>query len=71
MAKNVNRLLVPQAKDAMHNFKWEVANELGLDIPDKNYWGNVTAKDAGKVGGNMVRKMVQQYQHTLAGSKPE
>ena len=65
MAKKVNRLLVPQARDGMNNFKWEVANELGIDIPDKNYWGNVTARDAGAVGGNMVRKMVKQYQQNL------
>lgn len=60
-----NRLVVPSAAEAMHNFKWEVASELGINIPNKDYWGDVPAKDCGAVGGNMVRKMIQQYQQTL------
>ena len=67
MAKN--RLVVPQARDAMYNFKWEVASELGINIPNQNYWGDVPSRDCGKVGGNMVRKMIQQYQQTLAGQQ--
>lgn len=65
-----NRLVVPQAKSGMYNFKWEVASELGINIPNKNNWGDVTSKDCGAVGGNMVRKMVQQYQQSLTGTNP-
>lgn len=61
-----NRLVVPQAQAGMHDFKWEVASELGINIPNKDYWGDVSSKDCGSVGGNMVRKMVKSYQESLA-----
>ncbi len=55
-----NRELVrPEAESALDRFKWEVAAELGLDrkIKEKG-WENMTTHDVGKIGGNMVRKMV-------------
>ena len=59
--KNSNSINVPEARQAMENMKQEVANELGITL-NKGYNGNLTSKDAGHIGGNMVRKMVEEYQ---------
>ena len=54
---NSSRMEVPQAKEAMDKFKMEVANELG--VPLKNgYNGDLTSKQNGSVGGEMVRQMI-------------
>lgn len=63
-----NRVEVPQAKDAMDRFKMEVANELGVDLK-QGYNGNITAKDAGSVGGEMVRKMIKKQEEEMAGQE--
>ena len=52
--------LVPEAKNGLAQFKKEVANELGVPLSDYN--GDLTAKQNGSVGGEMVKRMVQQYQ---------
>lgn len=56
-------IIVPQAKQGLRNFKNEVAGELG--IPFKEYNGDLTAKECGSVGGEMVKRMVQQYESTI------
>lgn len=43
---------------ALNNFKYEIANELGVNAPQSGYWGYLTSRDCGAVGGNMVRKMI-------------
>lgn len=54
-----NKVLVPQAADALYNFKHEIASELGVGQEIQGgYWGNVSSRDCGAVGGNMVRKMI-------------
>lgn len=58
-----NRTLVPQAKNGLDQFKMETANELG--VPFTEYNGNLTSKQCGSVGGEMVKKMVEQYEKTL------
>ena len=50
---NSNQINVPEARDAMRNMKHEVANELGITL-NQGYNGNISAKDAGHIGGNMV-----------------
>ena len=50
-----------EAKSAMENMKQEVANELGITL-NKDYNGNLSSKDAGHIGGQMVKKMVEDYQ---------
>lgn len=57
MAKN--RLLVPEAESALDRLKMETAKELGLDdeIEEKG-WGNMTTREVGKIGGNMVKRMI-------------
>ena len=50
-----------ESKAAMENMKYEIAREQGVNLV-KGYNGNLSSKDAGRVGGNMVRKMVEDYQ---------
>ena len=63
---NSNRSVVPEAKEALNKFKYEVASEVGVTLKD-GYNGNISAKDAGKIGGNMVRKMIQQAENNMIG----
>ena len=55
-AKNSNKLNVPEAKAAMNKFKMEAANEVGVNLKE-GYNGNLTSREAGSVGGQMVKKM--------------
>ncbi len=50
-----------ESKSATENLKYEVARELGVNL-NKGYNGNLSSKDAGHVGGNMVRRMIEDYQ---------
>ena len=62
---NNNKKLVPEAMDALDKFKYEVASEVGVNLKE-GYNGDISAKDAGKIGGNMVRKMIQQVENNMA-----
>ncbi|MGI6603489.1 MAG: alpha/beta-type small acid-soluble spore protein [bacterium] len=63
--------VVPEAWQAMNNWKYEIARELGVDSNIQNgYWGNVSSRDAGSVGGHMTRKMVEMAQQQLAAKTP-
>ena len=64
--KSNNQINVPEARQAMNNMKQEVANELGINLK-QGYNGDLSSKDAGHIGGNMVRKMVEDYQRQHAG----
>lgn len=61
---NSNKKLVPEAMSALDKFKYEVASEIGITLKD-GYNGDISAKDAGKIGGNMVRKMIQQVENNM------
>ena len=61
---NSNKKLVPEAMSALDKFKYEVASEIGVPLKD-GYNGDISAKDAGKIGGNMVRKMIQQVENNM------
>ena len=54
--KNTNKLNVPEAKAAMNKFKMEAASEVGVNLKD-GYNGHLTSREAGSVGGQMVKKM--------------
>ena len=56
-----NKLVVPEAKQAMDNFKYEVASSMGVNLK-QGYTGDLTAKQNGSVGGEMVRRMIESYQ---------
>lgn len=64
MANNNNRVEVPQAKEALNTFKMEVASELGVPLK-QGYNGDLTSKQAGSVGGEMVRRMIRSYENNL------
>ncbi len=59
-----NSVIVPEAKEAMNKFKMEAANEVGVSLKD-GYNGDLTSKQAGSVGGQMVKKMIQQYEQSM------
>ncbi|NLC46758.1 MAG: alpha/beta-type small acid-soluble spore protein [Firmicutes bacterium] len=62
-----NQVMYPQARQALDQFKYEVANELGIDQSRivNDYWGYMTSRDCGAVGGNMVRRMIQAAEQAL------
>ncbi len=65
MATNSNKKLVPEATDALEKFKYEVASEVGVTLKD-GYNGDLSSKDAGRIGGNMVKKMIQQVENSMS-----
>jgi hypothetical protein len=67
-SRNNNILVVPQARQAMEQLKYEVAQGLGIQIPQDGYYGYMATRDTGAIGGNMVRSMVQLAEQQLAGS---
>ncbi len=66
-----NRALVPQATQALDNFKYEVAKDLGLPLPEGGYWGDYPSRDCGAMGGHMVRRMIEMAERSLIGSAPQ
>ena len=63
-SNNSNKLVVPNAREAMNKFKMEAANEVGVNLK-QGYNGDLTAKQAGSIGGQMVKKMIQAYEQGL------
>lgn len=59
-----NNLNVPEARAAMDKFKMEAANEVGVNLKD-GYNGDLTSREAGSVGGQMVKKMIESYEKSL------
>ncbi len=64
MANSNKRNLVPEARAALDRFKMEAANEVGVNHKD-GYNGDLTSKQAGSVGGQMVKKMIQSYENGM------
>ena len=64
-SNNSNKKLVPEAMDALEKFKYEVASEVGVTLKD-GYNGDISSRDAGRIGGNMVKKMIQQAENNMA-----
>ena len=56
-----NKLVVPGAREAMEKFKMEAANEVGVNLK-QGYNGDLTSREAGSVGGQMVKKMIESYE---------
>jgi len=59
-----NKTLVPQAREALDRFKMESASEVGVTLKS-GYNGDLTSRQAGSVGGQMVKKMIQSYENGL------
>ena len=64
MSRSSNKQLVPEAKEALDRFKMEVADEVGVNLK-QGYNGDLTSKEAGSVGGQMVKKMIQEYEENM------
>ncbi|MBP3685542.1 MAG: alpha/beta-type small acid-soluble spore protein [Clostridia bacterium] len=63
-----NKSLVPDAKEALNRFKMEAASEVGVSLK-QGYNGDLTAKQAGSIGGQMVKKMIETAENSLKGSR--
>ena len=63
-----NKTLVPEAKEALERFKMEAANEVGVNLK-QGYNGDLTSRQAGSVGGQMVKKMIEKYENDLKSGK--
>ena len=63
-SKNNNKLNIPEARAAMDKFKMEAASEVGVDLKE-GYNGHLTSREAGSVGGQMVKKMIEAYERNL------
>ena len=63
MAKS-NKIVIPQAKAAMEKFKMEAANEVGVNLKE-GYNGDISEREAGSVGGQMVKKMIEAYENSM------
>jgi hypothetical protein len=61
MSRSSNQVVVPESKNAHDNMKFEVAQSLGVNLT-KGYNGNLTAKENGHVGGQMVKRMIEDYE---------
>ena len=59
-----NRVEVPEAKAALERFKTEVASELGVNLKE-GYNGDLTSKEAGSIGGEMVRRMIKKHEESM------
>ena len=62
--KSNNRINVPEAREAMDKFKMEAASEVGVDLK-QGYNGHLTSREAGSVGGQMVKKMIEAYEQGM------
>ena len=65
--KSNNNIVVPEAKQAMEKFKMEAANEVGVSLK-QGYNGDLTSREAGSIGGQMVKKMIMHAENTLASN---
>ena len=66
--RNSNNINIPEAREAMDKFKMEVASELGVPLKNGGYNGDLTSKQNGSVGGEMVRKMIENQERQMSGN---
>ena len=64
MSNSNNRVIVPAARAALDQFKMEAANEVGVNLK-QGYNGDLTSRQAGSVGGQMVKKMIEAYENGM------
>ena len=64
MSKNGNSIMVPEAKEALERFKMEAASEVGVNLK-QGYNGDLTSRQAGSVGGQMVKRMIESYENGM------
>jgi len=66
MARN-NQKVVPQAIEALDRFKFEIATEVGVNLKE-GYNGDITARDAGRIGGQMVKRLIETAERNMIGT---
>ena len=66
-SRRSNQLVVPQATQALEQLKMEAAQTLGVQVPADGYYGNVSTRDAGSLGGYITKKLVQIAEQQLSG----
>ncbi|SET77520.1 Small, acid-soluble spore protein, alpha/beta type [Natronincola peptidivorans] len=66
-SRNNNRIVVPEARQALNQMKTEIANELGLTNYETTDKGNLTSRQNGYVGGTMVKKLIEQAERSMSG----
>ena len=64
---NSNRAMVPEAKQALNNMKFEIANELGINLK-QGYNGDLPSRQAGYIGGYMVKRLIESAERAMSGS---
>ncbi len=63
-----NNVVVPEAKQALNNMKFEIANELGINLK-QGYNGDMPSRQAGYIGGYMVKRLIEQAERAMSGSQ--
>lgn len=66
--KSNNQINIPEAREAMDKFKMEAASEVGVNLK-QGYNGDLSSKDAGHIGGNMVKKMIEAQERAMSGNR--
>jgi len=61
-----SRLVVPEAKMALEQLKFEIAQELGIKLPQDGYYGHMTTRDIGTIGGYITKRLVELAQHQIS-----
>ena len=64
MAKSGNSAAVPEAREALNRFKMEAASEVGVNLK-QGYNGDLTSRQAGSIGGQMAKKMIESYENGM------
>ena len=60
-----NNISVPEAKAALDQFKMQAASEVGVNLNQNGYNGDLTSRQAGSIGGQMVKKMIESYENSM------
>ena len=63
-----NQPVVPNAREALNKFKMEAAQEVGVNLK-QGYNGDLTSREAGSIGGGMVKKMIEQQERQMSGQQ--
>ena len=69
-SSNSNRTMVPEAKQALNNMKFEIANELGINLK-QGYNGDLPSRQAGYIGGYMVKRLIENAERSMAGGSQQ
>ena len=64
-----NNISVPEAKAALDKFKMQAASEVGVTLNQSGYNGDLTARQAGSIGGQMVKKMIESYENSIKNQR--